>query len=99
MATLFQAFANGRMVVDLAIENQPHAIGAATHWLVPRFRQIDDGQSPKAKATATVVKDKRAGVVRPTMRHHIAHALNQRAVDIAARRRIFPDSANTTHAF
>jgi hypothetical protein len=85
------------VVVNLAIENEPNAIRATSHRLVSGFRQIDDRQATKAKPAPIFVKEQLTSIVRPAMRHHVAHPLNQRALDIAARGSVFPNSTNAAH--
>ncbi len=38
MASLFQALTQLSVVVNLAVENQPEAIGATMHWLMTSLR-------------------------------------------------------------
>ena len=66
---------------------------------MPGFGQINDRKTAKSKSTAAIVEKQFTGIVRATMRHHVAHALDERQLNIAARRSVFPDSANTTHRF
>src|SRR5260370_42145421 len=67
------------------------------HRLVARFRQIDDRQAPKAETAALLVENQFSSIVRPAMRHHIAHRSQQLAPDIAARCSVFPNSADAAH--
>ena len=97
MAALRQPGSQLFVIVNLAVKDEPDAIGAATHRLVTGFRQIDDRQPAKTKAAAPFVKEQLARVVRSAMRHHVAHALNQRALDSAFSRSVFPDSADSAH--
>src|SRR5438552_9166745 len=97
MATLLQAGAQLSVVVDLAVENQPDAIRATMHRLVAGFREIDDRQTAKPETAATLVKDQLTSVIRSTVYHHIAHSLDQRALDAACRRSVLPDSTDATH--
>jgi hypothetical protein len=46
-----------------------------------RGGEIDDRESTKAEAAATIVEDQNAGVIRATMRHLIAHARQQRRLN------------------
>src|SRR5712692_1908309 len=95
---MFQALTQLSVVVNLAVENQPDAIGATMHWLMTSLRQIDDRQPPKSKTAAPVIKDQFAGIVRSAVGHHVAHPLNQRALDATLGCSVFPNSADAAHA-
>src|SRR6266404_7254128 len=97
MATLLQTRTQLSMVVNLAVENQPDAIGATMHRLVASFRQIDDRQPAKAQTAASPVKDQLTRVIRPTVYHHVAHSLDERALDATFGRSVLPDSADAAH--
>src|SRR5207237_9465939 len=71
MAALLKAFAQRRMVVNFAVENQPDAISTAMHWLMPGFREIDDGKPAKAQTAAAVAKETRACIVETRAPHHV----------------------------
>jgi hypothetical protein len=98
VAAVFQTFAQWSMVVNLAVEDQPNAIGAAMHWLMTRCRKIDNRETPETESPAAVVENQLAGVIRAAVRHHIAHRSDQRWFDIAMHRSILPDSTDTTHS-
>ena len=97
MAALFQSLAEACMIVNLAVENQPHAIGAAMHRLMARFGQIDDRQTSKAETASGFIKDEFARIVRSAVSHYIAHRSEQPRRDIAARCAVLPDSADSAH--
>src|SRR5260221_4131872 len=61
-------------------------------------RQIDDRKPAKSKAAAAFIKDQFTCIVGATVRHHVAHPLDQSGLDVSARRAIFPDSADAAHA-
>ena len=85
------------MVVDLAVENQPRTIVAAVHWLMSGGGEVDDREAAKAETAATVVEDQIACVVWAAMSHLIAHACDQRRLNRALTRAVFPDSADSAH--
>src|SRR5437762_3884531 len=85
------------MVVNFTVENQPDSVRTSVHWLMAGFRQVNNRQPAKSKSSAAFIKDQFAGVVRTAMRHDIAHALDESALDIALRRSVFPNSTNAAH--
>ena len=50
-----------------------------------------------SKSETPAIEELRARVIRPAMRHLVAHTLDERQVHIAARRSVFPDSADAAH--
>src|SRR5207253_1115161 len=51
-----------------------------------------------AEAAPSFIKEERACIIRPAMRHSVAHLLYKRQRNAPAlRRTILPNSANTTH--
>src|SRR5436853_888979 len=97
MAALLEAFAQLFVVVNLTVEYQPDTVRASMHRLMPGWRKIDDRQTSKSKAAPRVVENQFASVIRTAMRHRVAHRHEQVAPNIAARRTVFPESANAAH--
>jgi hypothetical protein len=94
---LDQSLSKIQMVVDLAIENNPMRIVAAVHWLVTGCGKIDDGKPSETEATSLLIKEEIAGVVWTTMRHFIAHAIEQGGLNLPLSCSVFPDSTNAAH--
>src|SRR5262245_2457175 len=67
------------------------------HRLVSGFTKIHNRETAKAKSAARIVKDQVSRIVRSAMRHHVAHAFDQRALNITARCSVFPNSADPAH--
>ena len=67
------------VVVDLAIEDQPHRAVFVRHRLMSGFRQVDDRQPAQAETNGAV--DVAAGAVGAPMKHRIAHPLDVALVD------------------
>src|SRR5262249_5324057 len=95
--SFLQFLAQLHMVVDLAIEHQPHAIGATVHRLMTGWRKINDRQPAKPNPAAPLSETQCAGVVRTTMSHLVAHPTDECEINSPCGRAVFPDSANTTH--
>ena len=64
-ALLLQFLAQGQMVVDLAVENDDQTPRGRLHRLMPRRRQVDDGQPPVRKPQARVRIHPGPCIVRP----------------------------------
>src|SRR5664279_3076372 len=98
MAPLFKIGPQITVIVDLAVKNQPNIPRfAPAHRLMARRREIDDRQSSKAEAATAIIENMGAGVIRPTMRHCVAHRFDQRQFDASLARSIFPNSDNSAH--
>src|SRR3954470_18310070 len=77
VAALFKPRAKLRVVVNLSVEDEPHArLNAAAHRLVARAREVNDCEPSEAEAQTAFVKHARARVVRPTVLDAVAHALD-----------------------
>jgi hypothetical protein len=88
VTALFEICTQHSVVVDLAVEDKPRAVVAAVHRLMSRRRKIDNREPSK---------DQLARIVRPAMRHLIAHAREQRRLNSSFARPVFPNSTNSTH--
>src|SRR5947209_11105642 len=97
VAALLQTCAQGSVVVNLSVEDEPDVFGAASHRLMSGFREINDRETAKAEAAARVVKEQRARIIRPAMLHLVAHPFNERTLNAPARCSVLPDSTDATH--
>src|SRR4051812_22680889 len=86
------------MVVYLAVENEPDISAfAAAHWLMSCRRQIDDREPAKTNSAAAVIENMSSRVVRPAMRHRVAHSFDEGNCDTPFARSILPNSDNSAH--
>src|SRR5215207_4865499 len=99
MAPLLEIFAEESVVVNLAVEDEPHALVAAVHWLMSSGGKIDDRETSKAEPAAMLVEDQFSCIVRATMGHLITHAREQRGLNRSLACTILPNSANSAHSF
>src|ERR1051326_1706919 len=60
-------------------------------------REVNDREAAEAQAQTPFVEQFRARVVRPAVRHLVAHTLDRRALDAPRRRTVLPDSADAAH--
>ena len=97
MAACFELFAERRVVVDLAVKNEPGVFVAAVHRLMTGSREVNDRKPAEAETAMRVVKDQFAGIVRAAMRHLIAHSRDERRLYSTFARAVLPNSANPTH--
>ena len=97
MASLLQTRSQFGVVVDFAVKNQPDAIGAALHWLMPGWRQIDDRKAAEPKTAAEIVETEFTRVIRATVLHLVAHFCDERYVYTPLACAVFPDSADAAH--
>ena len=81
------------VVEDLSVRDEPDGAVLAAHRLSRRFREIEDGEAPMSEADA--VAELEAGAVGTAVRHRIAHAREQRAVDGGPR--LLRDSDDSAH--
>ena len=61
------------MVVDLAVEEDPHAAVLVRHRLHCRVVEVDDREAPVPEADRAVVRDPGPASVGPAMVHRLAH--------------------------
>ena len=80
-ATGLELGAQIRMIVDFAVEGQHEPPIGRKHRLVPRRRQVDDGQPAMAEADARLRVHPQADIVGTTVRHGIGHAFEQAGLD------------------
>ncbi len=98
VAALLKTFAQLGMVVNLAVEDEPHARPvAAAHRLMAGGREVDDREAAEAETQTAAVEEFRAHVVRPAVRHPVAHLLDYAKLDAPLRRPVLPDSADAAH--
>jgi hypothetical protein len=86
------------VVINLAVEDRPDAARrAAPHRVVARRGEIDDGEPSVAEAQPPAVEQLRARVVRPAVRHPVAHPFDERQFDPSLARTVLPDTADAAH--
>src|SRR5260221_5738210 len=85
---------NVGMVVHLAVVHDLHGTVVNRHGLLPRLG-IHDAQPPMSQADAPTHEDARA--IRATMRDHVGHALDRRALNLSTRSRRERNSAYAAH--
>src|SRR6185437_7366863 len=77
MAALFKSLSQFSVDINLAIENNPNLLALTTaHRLIACRRKINDGEATKTKTKVPIVEERGTLVVRPAMRHRVAHALD-----------------------
>jgi hypothetical protein len=85
-----------RVVVDLAVERNPHAAVLVRHRLLARRADVDDCQAPMREADRAV--DVQAGAVRTAMTQDIAHPAKAIGVNGLTRVEV-NDSCKTAHIY
>ena len=83
-----------RVVVDLAVEGDPHAAVLVGHRLLAGRADVDDGETPVREADGAV--DEQTGAVGTAMAQHIAHPAE--AIDLNGLTRVeVNDAGKATH--
>src|SRR5215218_7939119 len=73
-AELLELAADIKVVVDLAVVDEPERAVLVRHRLIGFVGEVDDLEPSKAKANAAVVGDPQALTVRPSMDERLPHA-------------------------
>src|SRR5215208_8010634 len=82
------------MIVDLAIVVEDQSPVRREHRLMPRRREVDDGQTAVPKADATLAIDPNAFVIGPPMFDCVRHPPEERGL----RRFKRQDAGDSTHS-
>ena len=72
-----QLIAEGKVVVDLAIEGDHEASGGRAHGLMPGRRKVENGQPPVSQGDSALRLRPRSVVVRPAMGQPVRHGSRQ----------------------
>ena len=88
-----QLIAKRRVIVDLAIEQHPHASIFIGHWLVAA-RQIDDAQPTMTKPYPRPGKN--TAIIGTAMNHGLIHALNELGGDVRLPS-VFENATDSAH--